>query len=46
MTYETPEIFELGDAEELTLGATMGWELDIGEFPRIVNSVWNVGGEE
>lgn len=34
MTYETPEIFELGDAEKLTLGGNCGiWIEELG-WPR------------
>lgn len=46
MTYETPEIFELGHAEELTLAGCTGWMLDIQDYPRIDCPVPNGGGEE
>jgi hypothetical protein len=35
MTYEAPEIFELGDAEELTQAGCVGWTLDVADYPRI-----------
>jgi len=35
MTYETPELFELGDAEELTLAGNCGFSLDMWDSPRI-----------
>jgi hypothetical protein len=34
MKYEAPEIFELGDAEELTLAGLCGLVLDADGFPR------------
>lgn len=35
MTYEAPELFELGDAGELTQFGCAGLRLDFGDFPRI-----------
>jgi hypothetical protein len=35
MTYETPELFELGDAEDLTLCGNCGFQLDFCDLPRI-----------
>jgi hypothetical protein len=35
MTYEAPEVFELGDAEDLTLCGCSGLRLDICDLPRI-----------
>lgn len=35
MTYETPELFELGDAEDLTLGGNCGFTIDMWDSPRI-----------
>jgi hypothetical protein len=35
MNYETPEIFELGEVEELTLAGCAGLQLDILDLPRI-----------
>jgi hypothetical protein len=34
MIYEAPEVFELGNAEELTLGGNCGWWLDEWGWPR------------
>ena len=34
MNYETPEIFELGDAEELTQAGCIGFVTDFDDFPR------------
>ena len=34
MKYEAPEIFELGDAEELTQANVCGFVLDSDAFPR------------
>jgi hypothetical protein len=34
MKYEAPEIFELGDAEELTQASVCGFVLDNDGFPR------------
>jgi hypothetical protein len=36
MRYETPEIFELGDAEKLTLFACRGGQTDFDGFPRFI----------
>jgi len=34
MTYETPELFELGDAEDLTRAGNCGFFLDSFDTPR------------
>lgn len=34
MTYETPELFELGDAEELTMAGNCGFFMDMFDTPR------------
>jgi hypothetical protein len=35
MTYEAPELFELGDAKDLTQWVNEGWRMDHAQYPRI-----------